>query len=288
MGIPISAEIGLADDVGRNARAIIEALRRQAEIAAATAEARSRPKIAAYGERHTQQWVASVKVGAEIDVSKLLADDDLVDLVSIKTEEFSRLIKNLSEDVRNRIERETLGAIFEGRSNADIAKSIRDIEGIGRRRAKLIARDQASKLNGAMNEFRQAQAGVTHYKWKTIIDGRERPSHHQRNNQIFAWDKPPSGGHPGSEINCRCRALAVLIEDPADVETAGIGRVGDPGDPLDMAGNEDLLRTVAGTMGEDVMSWSREAALVRAAEIRRARDIVTAAKAEASFLEEQA
>jgi len=228
--------------------------------------------------------VAAVNVGAQVDVSKLLADDDLVELISVRQAEFSSLIKNLSEDVAHRIERQTLGAIFEGRSNADIAKSLKDIEGIGRRRGILIARDQAAKLNSSMNEFRQKQAGVTHFTWKTIMDGRERQSHHDKNGKTYAWDAPVE--KPGQAINCRCRALAVLIDDPADA--ANIGTQGDPGDPFDTVANAELLSTVSGTMGEDVLSWTREAALIRQAEIRRAQEVVAAAKAEASFLESQA
>jgi SPP1 gp7 family putative phage head morphogenesis protein len=276
----------IGDDAGQNARSVIEGLRREAERAAAVAEGRASTAISRYGATHTRQWTAAVNVGAQIDVSRLLADDDLVDLISIKQAEFSSLIKNLSEDVRYRIERQTLGSIFEGRSNADISKSLREIDGIGRNRARLIARDQASKLNGAMNELRQRQAGVSHFRWKTIMDGRERQSHHDKNGKVYAWDAPVE--KPGQAINCRCRAIAVLIDDPADAEAAGVGVAGDPADPFDTLANADLLRTVSGTMGEDVMSWTREAALVRAAEVKRAQELVAAAKAEVAFLEADA
>jgi SPP1 gp7 family putative phage head morphogenesis protein len=275
----------LQDDAGQNARSVIEGLRREAERAAAVAEGRANTAISRYGATHTRQWTAAVNVGAQIDVSRLLADDDLVDLISIKQAEFSSLIKNLSEDVRYRIERQTLGSIFEGRSNADISKSLREIDGIGRRRARLIARDQASKLNVAMNEFRQRQAGVSHFRWKTIMDGRERQSHHDKNGKVYAWEAPVE--KPGQAINCRCRAIAILIDDPADAEAASIGAQGDPADPFDTVANAELLSTVAGR-GDDVLSFSREAALVRAAEVKRAQEVVAAAKAEAAFLEADA
>ena len=158
--------------------------------------------IGAEGARHTKKWTATVASQAQIDVRYLLGDNDLVDLLSVRSEEFNRLIKSLSTEALDRIERQTLGAIFEGRSNADIAKALQESEGLSRNRARLIARDQASKLNGAMNQFRQEQAGITHYRWRTILDGRERPSHHANDKKIFAWNKPPATGHPGNEINC--------------------------------------------------------------------------------------
>lgn len=211
----------LADDVGANARAIIEGLRREAEQLAASAQNAASAAIQKEAQRNTRQFIAGVQAQAQIDVTALLRDDDLVDLLSIRSEEFNRLIVNLAQDIHDRIERETLGAIFEGRGNEQIAKSLQEIDGIGRNRSRLIARDQASKLNNAMNQFRQEQAGVTHYRWKTILDGRERPSHHANNDKIFAWSSPPANtNHPGHEFNCRCRALAIITDDPEEIENS--------------------------------------------------------------------
>lgn len=203
--------IRTGDAAGENARSVIEALRLATAHYEAEAERRARNAIAAEGTRHTRNWTASVKAGTQIDIAKLLADQDLVDLLSVKSEEFVSLIRKLSADTIARIERETITSIF-GKSNAQVAKALQEIEGISRNRARLIARDQASKLNAEMNEFRQRQAGVSKFRWKTIIDGRERASHHARNNKIYSWDAPPSGERPGQPINCRCRALAVLEE----------------------------------------------------------------------------
>ncbi|MHA6299541.1 phage minor head protein [Devosia sp. CAU 1758] len=44
------------------------------------------------------------------------------------------------------------------------------------------------------------------YVWRSLGDDRARAAHALRHGQIFAWDDPPSGGHPGSEPNCRCWA----------------------------------------------------------------------------------
>lgn len=276
----------VGDDAGENARAIIEQLRRQAEGYAAVAEARARAAIDKEASRHTKNWAASVKAGTQVDVAKLLADDDLVRMLSVKSEEFVGLIKNLTDDMVHRINREVLGSILEGRSNADIAKSLTNIDGIGKGRARLIARDQASKLNGAMNQLRQEQAGVEHYRWKTILDGRERASHHARNGHVYAWDTPPPGtGHPGHDINCRCRALAIIVDTPEDAAAlAGEADIEDPFDPE----SEALIDTVSGTMSENVFEMSREAALIRQAEARKARDIVEAARSAAEFTEADA
>lgn len=45
-----------------------------------------------------------------------------------------------------------------------------------------------------------------YYIWNAVVDDRTRSSHAERDGQVFCWDKPPEGGHPGEEYNCRCTA----------------------------------------------------------------------------------
>ncbi len=47
---------------------------------------------------------------------------------------------------------------------------------------------------------------TTHYIWRTRNDGKVRSSHAGREGQVFSWDDPPVGGHPGEDYNCRCTA----------------------------------------------------------------------------------
>lgn len=257
-----------------NARMILEYLRKRSVDAQAKAGVKALAAIRAEAGRHTRKWTASVNAGTGVDVSALLADDDLVDLIAHRSGEFNSLIRSLSEDVLSRIERKTLGSIFEGKGNREVQAEIEAATAMGRDRAKLIARDQASKLNGAMNEFRQRQAGVTHYTWRTVIDGRERPTHNARNGKVFPWDKPPSGGPPGREINCRCRASAVLIDTP-DEAAELVGETEGADDPEEVS---DLIRGVAPIARMNVTTASREAMLIKAAEVQKARSAFTAVR----------
>ena len=78
------------------------------------------------------------------------------------------------------------------------------------RQARLIARDQTSKLIGNLNQARQEQIGVAQYRWRTSQDEAVRPSHRANDGRIFRWDSPPPTGHPGHDINCRCVALPII------------------------------------------------------------------------------
>jgi SPP1 gp7 family putative phage head morphogenesis protein len=45
-----------------------------------------------------------------------------------------------------------------------------------------------------------------YYVWRAVGDGKTRSSHADREGEVFCWDNPPEGGHPGEDYNCRCKA----------------------------------------------------------------------------------
>ncbi|MDP3198020.1 phage minor head protein [Tabrizicola sp.] len=57
-----------------------------------------------------------------------------------------------------------------------------------------------------INELRQRDLGILQYVWRSRDDGKVRSSHAQYDDQVFSWDNPPEGGHPGQAFNCRCHA----------------------------------------------------------------------------------
>lgn len=78
-------------------------------------------------------------------------------------------------------------------------------------RSKVIARDQISKLNGQLTRRRQENIGIKAYTWRDSGDGdRVRDEHQALNGRVFAWALPPSEGHPGDPVQCRCVAEAVV------------------------------------------------------------------------------
>ena len=94
-------------------------------------------------------------------------------------------------------------------------------------RARLIARDQTSKMNVAINMARQTSIGIEEYIWRTAKDRRVvgtpgglwpegnamHGNHYKREGKTYRWDNPPHDGHPGWPINCRCYPEPVLDPD---------------------------------------------------------------------------
>jgi len=109
---------------------------------------------------------------------------------------------------------------FKG-TEPNLLSRIKEIGKISDNRARVIARDQTSKINGQFNQSRQMDVGITKYDWQTAEDQRVvgNPSglyptgskahrnHYERNGRTYEWAKPPADGHPGEAIQCRCRAI---------------------------------------------------------------------------------
>ena len=62
---------------------------------------------------------------------------------------------------------------------------------------------------GLINQLRQQDLGVERYIRRSRDDAKVRDSHADYDDQIFRWDQPPAGGHPGQAHNCRCVAEPV-------------------------------------------------------------------------------
>ena len=126
------------------------------------------------------------------------------------------LITSLASDVVKKVELEISNGILAGKSHKTIAKDLYGDGGVidGQRyRATLIARDQVSKLNGALTKKRQQDGGLELYTWRDASDERVRKSHQANDGKVFDWNKPPATGHPSEDIQCRCYAEPLMIFD---------------------------------------------------------------------------
>ena len=132
----------------------------------------------------------------------------------------TRLIRSLGKRQVDRVEGVILSGIRSGRRAESMSKEIQDRFGIEGRAAALIARDQVNKLNGEINQLRQTSIGITDYTWRSVGDDKVRDLHEEYDGETFAWNAPPSDGHPGEAINCRCTAepnfdgLLGIAEEP--------------------------------------------------------------------------
>lgn len=172
-------------------------------------------------ERNTRKWNEALRSPLGIDLGAVIQAEGIGNTIDAAVIRNVSLVRGLSQDVARRLSSKLLDALTRGLNNREIEKIITTEFGMARRRAKLIARDQAASFNGDLNRIRQTAMGVTEYVWSTSLDERvrgnpegkypnARPSHWTREGKSFKWSNPPSDGHPGQPINCRCTARAVI------------------------------------------------------------------------------
>lgn len=138
------------------------------------------------------------------------------------------LIKKAADDFRDQVKGVLEDPASWGLRVEELAAKLQERADVSSSRATLIARDQTSKMNGAINQHRQTHAGITSYTWSTSRDERVRETHASKEGLTFSWNAPPADtGAPGEDIQCRCVALPILPGE-GDDEDQGAAPPADP------------------------------------------------------------
>lgn len=127
------------------------------------------------------------------------------------------LIKSIPSEYFTQVEGIVMRGVQTGRDMAVISEGLQRQLGVTKRRAEIIARDQTNKATAAIVRTRQIEIGITEALWLHSRGGRQpRPTHlaNDRKKYIVAegWLDPAINKRiwPGTEINCRCVARAIL------------------------------------------------------------------------------
>lgn len=155
-------------------------------------------------QQNKENFKRAMKAALGVDV--LHDDAGVVQSIALFTQQNVALIQSLPSRYLDEVEGEVLRNFQQGRRAEQFMGDLEDRYNVAESRAALIARDQISKLNGALTKNRQESLGIEAYFWRTSQDERVRESHAELEGQRILWSDPPEEGHPGSAINCRCTA----------------------------------------------------------------------------------
>lgn len=158
---------------------------------------------------HRNAFLSRVEDAVGVNVSDLLKDRSVDMVVRNRVRAGLSLVKNLDRFTVYKITEAILKGVKSG-EGANLADLLHASKKVTSSRAKLIARDQMGKLFSNLAQARQEDIGVTRYRWSTARDSRVRDRHAAREGKEYYWKRPPAGGHPGEDINCRCVAEPVL------------------------------------------------------------------------------
>jgi len=163
------------------------------------------------GKANRAAFVADIKKAIGVDLKKVLTEGGIEGAVRDSVRANVALIKTIPEQYFEQIQGMILQGIDEGKDFFSIQLDLLQVNEKNMKRARVIARDQVSKMNSTVNRLRQEAIGITHYIWRTVEDESVRSEHKVLNGRKFAWSEIPPGGYrPGEAIQCRCIAEPVL------------------------------------------------------------------------------
>lgn len=174
------------------------------------------------GKANRAAFVADIRKAIGVDLQKVLTEEGIESVIRDAVRTNVSLIKTIPEQYFEQIEGMILQGIDEGKDFFSIRQDLLELNGRNTRRARVIARDQVSKMNSAIARARQESIGITHYIWRTVGDESVRSEHKVLNGRKFAWSEIPPGGYrPGEAIQCRCIAEPVLSGFYKEVKAPG-------------------------------------------------------------------
>lgn len=217
------------DGFNEDLTAIIAGLLLFAESIASPVIASLPGRFMAVSTFNDKQWVLQVKAATGIDLNQpniplmrqkfglgvdvFRSEPWLIPLRDNWVASNVSLIRDMPQKYLTQVEGVVRAGVAQGLGVRGIATQLESVEGVDKRRAKLIASDQIGKANAALTQYRQQDLGIDSYVWRSSNDSRVRPTHAEANGQTFKWDKPPAltgGHHPGTDVRCRCSAAGIF------------------------------------------------------------------------------
>ena len=177
-------------------------------------------------ERFNRQ--ASKTFGIDLKGALSSSGKAVQDQLAIDRELNASLIKSVATEFKQQISETIMTNVQSGKRSTDLITQIKERYSVSQSRAKLIARDQTSKLNGSLVKARAQAVGSKTYIWSSVRDERARPDHVAMDGMLCRWDNPNvfsrNNGetwedrskingvklHPTEPISCRCAALPVI------------------------------------------------------------------------------
>lgn len=188
----------------------IEASQVEANLLASALIQQLNDWVMSSGDWTRKLWVGRIKNEFGIDLDFIATNQAGQEELRAAVEWAAALIRDLNDSMRNKLVGVLASSVSNGLEPAEVALEVKKVLDIGDSRARLIARDQCQKIFAKLNELQQREAGLNKYVWNHSFQPNPRRHHVERQGNIYTWSRPPRGGHPGTEINCRCTASAVV------------------------------------------------------------------------------
>lgn len=189
------------------------------------------PRVQIIAQRLAGDFVRASVTRSERDMKKNTGIDvfsgsqNMQEYLQASAQQNADLITSIPSQYLNEVSTLVMTNMRTGMRPGFIAKALQEQFGVTQRRAKFIARDQTSKIQGDLAEKQQRGAGFEYFEWLDSDDSRVRHRHEEIANRvtaygkgIYRWDNLPLSDKgvpikPGSDYACRCTARPVSARE---------------------------------------------------------------------------
>ena len=200
------------------------------------------------------KFVDKVKTAADATVDFSLSTAGIKEPRSTYTDHIRNTVdgythynETLISEINQKAHSQIYGAVMasltstnpEEQGQAGIIAALKKVGIETKERVTLIARDQTSKLYGALAVDRMRENNVEYFRWMHVMESNAknkgkiawRVSHEALDGEVFRIDDPQLWqvgkyfakrgdiGIPGHAINCHCRMIPIVIPTAADIES---------------------------------------------------------------------
>ena len=245
---PVQLELeGIIENMrGKSARQVgeeLEGVRRRYNFQIETvADTIASSWVDSVNQYNKDKFMSYMRKVLGIDIGAMV-DEAMKDQLDVMMMESASYIKTIPDYLVGKVAQRVLQH-YKGEpmpENRTLRQQIREEFKVSDGRAKVLARDQTSKMNTSISSIRQTNLGIDTYIWKTVEDERVvgRPggkypkitklhrNHWMMQGLLCKWDDPTvysddkgktwkkrlqqmPQNHPGVDIMCRCRAAPYI------------------------------------------------------------------------------
>ncbi|BBR58932.1 phage minor head protein [Klebsiella sp. WP4-W18-ESBL-05] len=191
-------------------------------------EASIAPSLAAVDSASTQlvnsavddfRLIIRAAAGVELAPGVTLPHESMADLISVDIYDGDKKLlqqtsdwlestmgrmQGVSEDALHRGIKTMQQGLREGRGVDYIADKLAIEMDIPYRRARNVARNEIGNQAWNLEEANARAGGMEYYRWRGMLDERERKLHVVREGEAYTLTRPPRDGNPGQPHGCRC------------------------------------------------------------------------------------
>ena len=220
----VAQEIRRMTAAGQRETAVIDQLRQYGRLIGPWSRAVAENIVLKANRMNLREWNAMARHMHRALAAEYSSGSRVAARIETLTTDAADLITSLPYDAALQVEDKVMHAAVNGTRAEELREYIASRGDVAWSRADMIARTEISRQSSVLTQSRAEDTGSSGYIWRTVEDGRVRPSHAALNGVFVLWDRPPLvdghyRAHAGQIFNCRCWPEPVFGEPPPGTPT---------------------------------------------------------------------